>query len=57
MNRREFLRLSSYGILTAMLGGFTMSANAENFSTRKIDFHAHAILPSYVDAFQKSSDS
>ena len=31
-----------------------MSTNAaENFSSRRIDFHAHAILPSYVDALKR----
>lgn len=30
-----------------------MSANAEKISARTIDFHAHAILPSYVDALKK----
>lgn len=29
-----------------------MTAAAETFSTRTIDFHAHAILPSYVDALR-----
>ncbi len=28
--------------------------SAEKFSSKKFDFHAHAILPSYVDALKKS---
>ena len=47
MNRREFLKLS----LTLAIGGFVMTTEAaEKFS--RIDFHAHAILPSYVDALK-----
>ncbi|MBQ6006702.1 MAG: amidohydrolase [Selenomonadaceae bacterium] len=49
MNRREFLKFS----LALTLGGLAMSAEAANFSARTIDFHAHAILPSYVDALKK----
>ena len=49
MNRREFLKLG----LSLAVGGFFMRANAaEIFSARRIDFHAHAILPSYVDALR-----
>jgi len=49
MDRREFLKLG----LTLTVGGFFMRANAaEIFSARRIDFHAHAILPSYVDALK-----
>lgn len=49
MNRREFLKLS----LTLAIGGLTMTTEAaENFSAKTIDFHAHAILPSYVDALK-----
>ena len=47
MTRREFLKLS----LTLAMGGLMMKVDAaENFS--RIDFHAHAILPSYVDALR-----
>ena len=49
-SRREFLKLG----ITLALGGLTMKANAaEIFSARTIDFHAHAILPSYIDALKK----
>ncbi|MBR0061018.1 MAG: amidohydrolase family protein, partial [Selenomonadaceae bacterium] len=47
MTRREFLKLS----LTLAMGGLMMKVDAaENIS--RIDFHAHAILPSYVDALR-----
>ena len=50
MNRREFLKLG----LTLTVGGLTMKVNAaEIFSAKTIDFHAHAILPAYVDALKK----
>ncbi|MBQ3336710.1 MAG: amidohydrolase [Selenomonadaceae bacterium] len=50
MNRREFLKMS----LALTIGGLAMNADAaEIFSAKRIDFHAHAILPSYVDALKK----
>lgn len=50
MNRREFLKLG----LTLTIGGLAMKVNAaEIFSAKTIDFHAHAILPSYVNALEK----
>lgn len=49
MNRRDFLKLG----LTVTIGGLAMTTNAaESFSVRRIDFHAHAILPAYVDALK-----
>ena len=52
MNRREFLKLG----LTLTIGGLAMTADAAKFdditSARTIDFHAHAILPSYIDALK-----
>ena len=49
MTRREFLKLS----LTLAVGGLAMTADAAGkFVERTIDFHAHAILPSYVDALK-----
>ena len=49
MNRREFLKFG----LTLTIGGISMSANAaEILFGRKIDFHAHAILQSYLDALK-----
>ena len=39
--------------LTLAIGGLAMTAEAaEKFSARRIDFHAHAILPGYVDALK-----
>ncbi|MBR3051729.1 MAG: hypothetical protein IKG61_09795 [Selenomonadaceae bacterium] len=50
MNRREFLKLG----LTLAIGGFAMTADAKTqISPRKIDFHAHAILPGYIDALKR----
>lgn len=48
MTRREFLKLST---MPAM-GGWAMAAEGYEAS-RTIDFHAHAILPSYVDALKR----
>lgn len=49
MTRREFLKLS----LMLAVGGLAMTAEvAGKFVERTIDFHAHAILPSYVDALK-----
>lgn len=40
--------------LALTIGGLAVNADAaEIFSARRIDFHAHAILPSYVDALKK----
>ena len=51
MNRREFLKISSVAAMSIFLGDLKM-VEAKNFS-RKIDFHAHAILPSYVEGLKK----
>lgn len=51
MNRREFLKVSSVAALSILLGDLKM-VDAKNFS-RRIDFHAHAILPSYVEGLKK----
>lgn len=48
MNRREFLKLG----LIFTVGGLNLNAHAEILSSKKIDFHAHAILPAYVDALK-----
>ena len=49
MNRREFLKLG----LILTVGGLNLNAQAENLSPKlKIDFHAHAITPSYVNALK-----
>ena len=49
--RRDFLKMS---LSLAMGGGLTMTTDAaEILSGRRIDFHAHAILPAYVDALKR----
>ena len=49
MNRREFLKLG----LLLTVGGLNLNAQPKNLSPKiKIDFHAHAILPAYVDALK-----
>ena len=49
MNRREFLKLG----LIFTVGGLNLNAHAEILSSKKIDFHAHAITPAYVNALEK----
>lgn len=51
MNRRNFLKFSAVAAVSMFLGEFEM-AEAEKIS-RRIDFHAHAILPSYVEGLKK----
>lgn len=51
MNRREILKISSVAAMSIFLGDLKMT-EAKNFS-RRIDFHAHAILPSYVEGLKK----
>ena len=52
MNRREFLKLSTVATMSMFLGDFKLG-EAKNFSSKKIDFHAHAILNSYVEGLKK----
>lgn len=52
MNRREFLKLSTIAAMSMFLGDFKL-VEAKNFSARKVDFHAHAILNSYVEGLKK----
>ena len=53
MNRREFLKLTFAGVTAMAFGNFEVS-NAEKFlSGKKVDFHAHAILPSYVEGLKR----
>lgn len=47
MTRREFLKLS----LAVALEGLTMTTEASE-KVYSVDFHAHAILPSYIDALR-----
>ena len=51
MNRRDFLKISSVATFSMLFGDFKI-IEAKNFS-KKIDFHAHAILPSYVEGLKK----
>ena len=50
MNRRNFIKLA----IALTIGGIKMKSDAANiFFNKKIDFHAHAILPSYKNALKK----
>ena len=49
MNRREFIKLSGVGLLTMAIGDY----NKLEAATKRIDFHSHAILPSYVEGLKK----
>lgn len=51
MNRREFLKLICAGVMTMALGKFG-TVNAEKIGS-KVDFHAHAILPAYIDGLKR----
>ena len=66
MNRREFLKIGSLGALTMLAGGYgrTLAKDSgtdegkENVVAnlpkgRKVDFHSHAILPSYIHGMKK----
>ena len=53
MRRRSFLRLAGLGAVTVALGSFGAFNMSESFSPRKVDFHAHPILPSYVDGLKR----
>ncbi|MBQ7516323.1 MAG: amidohydrolase [Schwartzia sp.] len=57
MERREFLKLGFMGALSAWLGHFPARAEAAGAglfpSGRRIDFHAHAILPSYAEGLRR----
>lgn len=52
MNRREFLKLSTFAAMSMFLGDFKL-VEAKNFSAKKIDFHAHAMLNSYIEGLKK----
>lgn len=49
LSRREFLKIGGMGALAMALGKFEVAA-AKGF---KVDFHAHAILPSYVEGLRR----
>ena len=53
MRRRSFIRLIGIGAAAIALGSWRAFSVGETYTRGKIDFHAHAILPSYVDGLQK----
>ena len=52
MKRRDFLKLGGVAAASALLGRFPTTAAAQT-SGRRVDFHAHAMLPSYVDGLKR----
>ena len=63
MNRREFLQVGGLSMLTVLAGNYEQ-VNAESPENkiggsvglppgRKVDFHCHAILPSYVQGMER----
>ena len=52
MNRRNFIKMSAAGLGAIFWGKFNFT-EAKNLSAKKIDFHAHAILPSYIEGLKK----
>lgn len=54
MKRRDFLKLSGVAAASALLGRFpSMASAAGEKAGRRVDFHAHAILPSYADGLKR----
>ncbi|MBQ7628697.1 MAG: amidohydrolase [Selenomonadaceae bacterium] len=53
MRRRSFIRLIGFGAVAMALGSFGAFSISENSELKKVDFHAHAILQSYVDGLKK----
>ena len=57
MERREFLKFGGMAAVSALLGHFPVRASAadDGFfpSGRRVDFHAHAILPSYAEGLRR----
>ena len=55
MNRRDFLKLGGVGALSVMMGYFPARAAGSGLLSpgRRIDFHAHAILPSYAEGLRR----
>ena len=52
MKRRDFLKLSGVAAASALLGQFP-TLEAAGKAGRRVDFHAHAILPSYADGLKR----
>ena len=53
MNRRAFLKLTGAAAASAFLGKFPTLAAAGGKTGRRVDFHAHAMLPSYVEGLKR----
>ena len=53
MKRRSFIRLVGLGIAAMAFGGYKAFNVGESFSKKRVDFHAHAIVPSYVDGLKR----
>ena len=51
MKRRDFLKFIGVGAIAMTLGNFETSLARRKH--RRIDFHAHAILPSYINGLKK----
>ena len=53
MKRRSFIRLIGLGVAAVAFGGYEAFEVGESFTKNKVDFHAHAIVPSYVDGLKR----
>ncbi|MBE6105640.1 amidohydrolase family protein [Anaerovibrio lipolyticus] len=66
MKRRDFLKLTGVGMLSAMVGNYGIvkakdsgkegqksNMSIELSKGRKVDFHCHAILPSYINGMKQ----
>ena len=53
MKRRDFLKLGGVAAASALWGRFPSMATAAQMSGRRVDFHAHAILPSYANGLKR----
>ena len=53
IKRRSFLRLIGIGAAAVALGSFGAFNIGEDIKLRRVDFHAHAILQSYIDGLKK----
>ena len=53
MRRRSFIRLIGLGAVTVALGGLRAFSVGETYTYGKVDFHAHAILQSYIDGLKR----
>ena len=56
MNRRDFLRLTGAAAAAALFGRVSSvsAANTDFVKGRRVDFHSHAILPSYSEGLKAS---